>query len=269
MVLYVLALVSNVAVIALLAESVAAEFLLCYAVMSSIAGPFVVWYFSSDWALALSFRVLWGMLSFVVVIGIALWILWGVIATVALLYVVTLLVADYLTNQKLGIAWVRGYRVFLVATLLVYPLDWLLSEIPVVAVRIVGCVALVSVAIWKPGRIEPLKLTNPLSKILILHVLYFGPLAFCSSVVAPSAVKLAFVLQQIGLTIPLKLIDFQIRRHVRDISLFMAVGYPLSVVCGFASMVVAGNYSVVGVYVVAAIAMAIIQVLEAKCLRHV
>lgn len=258
LVTYVLAALSNFAVVLLLPGGALQSFLKLYSVSSMLAGMLIVYLFSSSVAVPwLSKRRKAILAAFFFMLITAAFC--GFVGFLIVLYCVSVLLADYYSSQSVdrNTAYIQRLLIFSGTLPLcffqvtnVFPFEYFLL------LRIVP--ALTFLILVKRDDLMPLRLKGASVYVVLTHVLYFGCLTILPWVASGSQLRTWYISTQVGQSLVLKASDYVIRGWVGGVE---RVSLLASIVCiglGAAVFMLVGGWVPFVVYLIGAVLLLLV-----------
>lgn len=207
-----MSVLSNMALVYLLPQSIAASFLQAYSISAMLIGILIIYAFSSQVLIEWVLRLRIFILSFLLVLGL-ISLATQEVTWLACVYSATLLLCDYLLSQGRNSRWINIYRAVLVSSVVPAALGMENYSESMVSIRIFVCLSIALVSVRYCHSLKPLAVQSPIFYIVGTNFSYFGALAAIAWLSSTEALKVWYIGNQVGQGILLKMSDYQIRNQ--------------------------------------------------------
>jgi hypothetical protein len=209
--LYVLFVASNMATIFYLPNRLLNDFLATYSASSFFLGFAIVVVFSQGWVdeffqrfKLFGMAALWTSFAVALITDSAVWL--------AASYAAVLIVGDYVISQGCSQARISIYRMVAALTVLPGVFGWVLWLSWLIEIRIAVVLVVLTVFGAQVDVLRRLAIRSALVYVGATSFFYYGLLMVISISNTGGALKIWYIGAQIGLSLQLKLMDFDIRK---------------------------------------------------------
>ena len=220
--LYMLFVASNMATILYLPDRLLNDFLATYSASSFLFGFAIVFVFSQSWVNEFYRRfklvgvvVLWISFVAALITGNTVWL--------AGAYAAALLVGDYVISQGCSQSRISAYRIVAALTVLPGVFGWASWLNWLVEIRIAVVLILLTAFGAQVDALRNLAIRSALVYVGATSFFYYGLLMFISVSNIGVVLKSWYIGAQIGLSLQLKLMDFEIRK-LSSIPAYVRIG---------------------------------------------